>query len=151
MKTVCLSCVGKLKEKFFADAVGEYSKRLSRFCKLDICELEDRAGADEIKKESDAILGSISAGEYVVLTDLRGESVSSEDLSSILDKAYSMGKSTVRFIIGGSNGVDDRVRRRADKVISFGKATYPHQLMRVILLEQIYRAFTISAGMPYHK
>lgn len=151
MKTVCVTCVGKLKERFFADAVSEYGKRLSRFCKLEICELEDKAGADEIKKESDAILSSVRAGEFVVLTDLKGESVSSEELSLMLDKAYASGKSTVRFIIGGSCGVDDRVHRCADKVISFGKATYPHQLMRVILLEQIYRAFTISAGMPYHK
>lgn len=151
MKTVCVSCVGKLKEKFFSEAAAEYAKRLSRFCKLDICELDDKAGEGEIKKESDEILSSLKENEYVVLTDLKGESVSSEELSTLLDKAYSSGKSTVRFIIGGSCGVDDRVRKRADKVISFGRATYPHQLMRVILLEQIYRAFTISAGMPYHK
>ena len=151
MKTVSVTCVGKLKERFFSDAIAEYSKRLNRFCKLEICELEDRAGADEVKKESDAILGSVASGEYVILTDLSGESVSSEELSTLLDKAYASGKSAVRFIIGGSRGVDDRVRGKADKVISFGRVTYPHQLMRVILLEQVYRAFTISAGMPYHK
>lgn len=151
MKTVRVTCVGKLKEKYFSDAVSEYSKRLNKFCDFAINELPDSSLSDAIKRESDAVIKSINNGEYVILADIGGELINSEQLSEILDKAYLSGKSTVRFIIGGSCGVDDRVRALADKRISFGRVTYPHQLMRVILSEQIYRAFCIAEGMPYHK
>ena len=151
MKNIDVTCVGKLKEKFFADAVGEYSKRLSKFCKLTVTELEDSAREDEVKRESDAIEKSYKPGEYRILCDIGGELVSSESLAQTLETAYAGGVSRVRFIIGGSRGVDERIRKSADKRISFGRVTYPHQLMRVILLEQIYRAFTIVEKMPYHK
>ncbi len=151
MKSVFVTCVGKLKEKYFSDAVAEYSKRLGKYCKLTVSEVEDVAHADEVRRESDAIEKTFRGGEYRILADVGGELVSSEELSNIIENAYSSGKSSVRFIIGGSCGVDDRIRKAADKRVSFGRVTYPHQLMRVILLEQIYRAFTISAGTPYHK
>ena len=151
MKTVNVTCVGKLKEKFFADAVSEYGKRLNKFCKLEITELDDFSHTDAAKKESDEIEKTFKAGEYLILADVGGELITSEGLSEIMENAYLSGKSTVRFIIGGSCGVDGRIKKAADKRISFGRVTYPHQLMRVILLEQIYRAFTISANMPYHK
>lgn len=151
MKTVNVTCVGKLKEKYFADAAAEYGKRLNKFCKLEITELDDYSQSDAVKRESDAVEKTFKPGEYRILADIGGELVTSEGLSEIIENAYSSGKSTVRFIIGGSCGVDDRIRAAADKRISFGRVTYPHQLMRVILLEQIYRAFTISANMPYHK
>lgn len=151
MKNVYVSCVGKLKEKYWRDAAEEYKKRLSRFCRLVVDELEDYAQSNAVKKESDAIEKTFKQGEYRILCDIGGEQISSEELSEILNGVFLSGKSGVRFIIGGSSGVDERVRSAADKRISFGKVTYPHQLMRVILLEQIYRAFTISEKMPYHK
>ena len=151
MKSVCVTCVGKLKERYFADAVAEYAKRLNKYCKLTVNEVDDVAHADEVRRESDFIQKTFRAGEYRILADVGGELVSSEELSEILEKAFGSGKSSVRFIIGGSCGVDDRIRKSADRRVSFGRMTYPHQLMRVILLEQIYRAFTISAGTPYHK
>ena len=150
MKGVCITCVGKLKEKFFSDAAAEYTKRLSRFCKLTVTEVDDCAD-NEVKRESDAIEKTFKGGEYRILCDIGGELVSSEELSHVMDCAYLSGKQNVRFIIGGSCGVDSRIKSQADKKISFGRVTYPHQLMRVILLEQIYRAFTISEKMPYHK
>lgn len=151
MKAVSVSCVGKCKEKFFADAVAEYAKRLQKFCKLTVDEQADYATPDAVRRESDAIEKSFRAGEYRILCDIGGDMVRSEDLAQLLDSAFLSGKSCVRFIIGGSCGVDERIRNAADKRISFGRVTYPHQLMRVILLEQIYRAFTITAGLPYHK
>lgn len=151
MKYVSLSCVGKLKEKYFSDAVAEYVKRLSRFCRFTVDEVADTQGGDGIKKECDALEKTFKTGEYRILTDIGGELVSSEELSKIIDGAFASGKSAVRFIIGGSNGVDERIRKAADRRISFGRVTYPHQLMRVISVEQIYRAFTISEGLPYHK
>lgn len=151
MKTVALTCVGKMKEKYYAEAIAEYTKRLSKFCKLDVRELPDSPHEDAVRRESEAVLGTLGKGEYRILCDIGGELVTSEQLSQIMDKAYGSGCDTVRFIIGGSCGVDDGVRAAADKRISFGRVTYPHRLMRVILLEQIYRAFTISAGTPYHK
>lgn len=151
MKAVAISCVGKLKEKFFADAAAEYGKRLGKFCRLTVDEIPDCAGESEVRRECDGLQRSLRAGEYRILCDIGGELISSEELSRLVSNAYTAGKSTVRFIIGGSCGVDERIRAAADKRISFGRVTYPHQLMRVLLLEQIYRAFTIMENMPYHK
>lgn len=151
MKTFAVTCVGKCKEQYFADAVAEYAKRLRKFCKLTVTELADCPHEDAVRRESDAVESTFKAGEYRILTDIRGELVSSEELAAVLDAAFVSGKSAVRFIIGGSRGVDDRIRGAVDKRISFGRVTYPHQLMRVLLFEQIYRACTISAGLPYHK
>lgn len=151
MKTVSLSCVGKCKERFFADAAAEYGKRLAKFCRLQIDEQADVCGDAEVRRESDALIKTFRGGEYIVLCDVGGELMDSEGLSRLLDSVFLSGKSAVRFVIGGSCGVDERVRAAADKRISFGRFTYPHQLMRVMLLEQIYRAFTIGEHMPYHK
>lgn len=151
MKSVALTCVGKLKEKYFSDAAAEYVKRLGRFCRFEMCELADSPYADAVGSESEAIIRSFGAGEYRILCDVGGELISSPQLSEIIDRAYTAGHSTVRFVIGGSCGVDDSVRRGVHKRISFGRVTYPHQLMRVLLLEQVYRAFTITGNLPYHK
>ncbi len=147
MKKVNILCVGKIKEKYFTDAIAEYAKRLTRYCEFNIIELADEV-SDEVRRESDAILKKMRG--YTVLMDISGKAVSSTDVASILDRAY-VSSPEVTFIIGGSQGVDDRVRARADERISFGKVTYPHQLMRVITAEQIYRGFNILAGTPYHK
>lgn len=151
MKCVSLSCVGRLKEKYFADAVSEYAKRLSRFCRFTVDEVADAPDGDGVKKECDALCKTFRHGEYLILTDISGELVSSEELSGMIDGAFTAGKSSVRFVIGGSHGVDERIRKAVDRRVSFGRVTYPHQLMRVIVSEQIYRAFTISEGLPYHK
>lgn len=146
MKKIKLVVVGKLKEKFFSDACNEYLKRLSRFADVSICEIKDRA--DGITAESSDILDALKG--YVILSDIGGAALSSEEFSSFLTSALET-NDVVSFVIGGSCGVDDSVKQRADKKISFGKMTYPHMLMRVIALEQIYRAFTIKEGLPYHK
>lgn len=146
MKKIKLVVVGKLKEKFFVDACNEYLKRLGRFAEVTVCELKDRP--DGITAESSDILEALKG--YVVLTDIGGEAISSEQFSDFLASVLES-HDTVSFVIGGSCGVDGRVKAKADKKISFGRMTYPHMLMRVIALEQIYRAFTIKEGLPYHK
>lgn len=146
MKKIKLVVVGKLKEKFFVDACNEYLKRLGRFAEVSVCELKDRP--DGITAESSDILEALKG--YVVLADIGGEVISSEQFSDLITSALTS-YDTLSFVIGGSCGVDSRVKAKADKKISFGKMTYPHMLMRVIALEQIYRAFTIKEGLPYHK
>ena len=149
MKKIYLTCVGKLKENYFSDAVEEYRKRLSPYCALVINEVSDVAGPAEIEKESDAILATFKEGETRILLDIGGELITSEAFSGLIDKAFTQGKD-LRLIIGGSRGVDERVKKAAVRV-SFGRVTYPHQLMRVILCEQLYRAFSILHNTPYHK
>ncbi len=146
MRKIKLIVVGKLKEKFFIEACDEYLKRLSRFAEVTVCEIKDRPDGTSV--ESSDILQALKG--YVILADIGGESKSSEEFSTFLDSVFNH-CDTVSFVIGGSCGVDQRVKDRADKKISFGKMTYPHMLMRVIALEQIYRAFTIKEGLPYHK
>ncbi len=146
MRKIKLIVVGKLKEKFFIEACDEYLKRLSRFAEVTVCEIKDRPDGTAV--ESSDILQALKG--YVILADIGGESKSSEEFSAFLDSVFNR-CDTVSFVIGGSCGVDQRVKDRADKKISFGKMTYPHMLMRVIALEQIYRAFTIKEGLPYHK
>lgn len=148
MKKVNLLCVGKIKEKYLRDGIEEYAKRLSRFCSFSEIQLPDISGEDEVKRESDDILSKIKG--YVILCDIDGKQLSSEQISQTMDKAY-LTNSEITFIIGGSRGVDERVKSRADLRLSFGKATLPHQLMRLVLTEQIYRAFNISENTPYHK
>ena len=148
MKKVTVLCVGKIKESYLVDGIKEYAKRLSRYCSFEIVEIPDEKGEREVKIESDALLGKMKG--YCVLLDLKGKQVSSPELSQIMDKAY-LTSPEITFIIGGSEGVDERVRENANEKIAFGKVTYPHQLMRLILTEQIYRAFNISANTPYHK
>lgn len=157
---ISIICVGKIKEKFFTGAVDEYKKRLSRYCKLDIIEVADEKtpdGASEVveeqirMKEGERILKSIKDDGYVVTLEIKGEMVSSEQLAAKIDQLGVRGVSHVQFIIGGSLGLSKEVMARSDYRLSFSKMTFPHQLMRVILLEQIYRSYRIIKGEPYHK
>ena len=153
-------CIGKLKEKYWTDAIKEYSKRLSRFCTLEIVELKESllpanaSPADEEKvkfEEGKEILKAIKDGTYVITLEIKGKSLSSEELAQKIDDLGIMGRSNVAFVIGGSLGLSPEVSKRSDFKLSFSRMTFPHQMMRVILLEQIYRSFKISAGEPYHK
>lgn len=157
---ITILCVGKVKEKFYQDAIKEFEKRLSRYCKLSIVEVADektdeQASDNEItivkNKEGDRILKALKDDAYVVCLAIDGKQLDSVELSEKIDKLCLSGKSHIAFIIGGSLGLSDEVLRRADFKLSFSKMTFPHQLMRVILLEQIYRAFRISNNEPYHK
>jgi 23S rRNA (pseudouridine1915-N3)-methyltransferase len=152
--------VGKIKEKFYTDAVSEYAKRLSRYCKLEIVELADEktkenASDHEIElvkeKEGERILASIREDMYVIALAIEGKMLDSVELSEKIDSLGVSGTSSIAFVIGGSLGLDRRVLARADFKLSFSKMTFPHQLMRVILLEQVYRAYRIMKGEPYHK
>ncbi|MBR6472197.1 MAG: 23S rRNA (pseudouridine(1915)-N(3))-methyltransferase RlmH [Firmicutes bacterium] len=153
-------CIGKLKEKYWKDAVKEYSKRLSRYCALEITELKESllpanaSPADEEKvkeEEGREILKAIKDGTYVVTLEIKGSALSSEGLAAKIDDLAIMGKSNVTFIIGGSLGLSPEVSARSDFKLSFSKMTFPHQMMRVILLEQIYRSFKIIRHETYHK
>ncbi len=149
MKKLEILCVGKIKEKYFTDGVDEYIKRLGKYCDVSVVELPDsRDDGRAAEIESEALLARMNG--FCILTDLRGEQLSSEEFASLLDNAY-MRASKVRIVIGGSRGVTDAVRARADALVSFGRMTYPHRLMRVIVAEQAYRAFSILAGSSYHK
>lgn len=160
MLNVNIICVGKLKEKYLRDAVDEYSKRLSAFCKLSITELDetklgDKAGETEIaaalKSESEKIFAKVGKDSYVIAMCIEGKMLGSEELSSLFDKVSVEGKSRVDIIIGSSFGLSDEVKKRADLRLSVSPMTFPHQLFRVMILEQVYRAFQISTGGKYHK
>ncbi len=138
--------VGKLKERFFTDAVNEYAKRISRFASLKITEIPEKKTVEE---EGTEILKKTSG--LTVLTDVKGEAVSSENLAEIIKNACTYGQSEITFIIGSSEGTSEEVKKGVDKRISFGAVTFPHQLMRVILCEQLYRALTIINNVTYHK
>ena len=147
-------CIGKIKESFYRDAVAEYAKRLTRFCKFNIVELaESRLEGNEINivklNEGKSILSKLKG--YVIILDLGGNMLSSPDLAEKIDSLQSSGVSQISFVIGGSYGLSDEVKQKADFSLCFGKMTYPHQLMRVILSEQIYRAFMINSNSEYHK
>lgn len=138
-------CVGKLKESYWRDACAEYQKRLARFCRLEICELPERAS---LKEEGVDVLKHLR-GDVIVLA-VEGRESSSEEFASDLKRRFDTGRE-VTFVIGSSCGLDGAVKLRADLLLSFSKMTFPHQMMRVVLLEQIYRAFMISSGSEYHK
>lgn len=155
-----LICVGKVKEKFYVDAIKEYSKRLGAYTSLEIVEVPDEKTPDKAseainlqikEKEGNAILSKIKVNDFVMLLDIKGKMYSSEELSQTLENYMIDGKSEFIFIIGGSLGVSQQVKQRANALISFSKMTFPHQLMRVIFLEQIYRSFKIMKNEPYHK
>lgn len=159
MLNVNIICVGSLKEKFFCDAVSEYKKRLQRYCKFNIIELseekitdgETQAQIDKtLLKEGERILSKIGKSDYVIAMCIEGKELSSEGLSQKLNDV-SMTCGTVDFVIGGSWGLSGAVKSRADFKLSVSKMTFPHQLFRVMLSEQIYRAFTITANAKYHK
>lgn len=153
-------CVGKLKEKYFKDGIAEYVKRMSRFAKVKIVQVPDEkapeklspAEMEQVKEiEGKRILDKIKDKEYVYVTAIKGKERTSEDFAKELSDLTTYGHSDITFVIGGSLGTSDAVNRRADDLISFGKFTMPHQLMRLVLIEQIYRAFMINSGSPYHK
>lgn len=157
---ITLVTVGKIKEKFYTDAIAEYSKRLSRYCKLDIVQMADEKTPDSAseaverqirEKEGERILSSIKDGAYVIALAVNGEMLDSVELSEKINGLGIGGVSQIVFVIGGSLGLSDAVLRRADYKLSFSKMTFPHQLMRVVLLEQIYRSYRIISGEPYHK
>ncbi|WP_340480735.1 23S rRNA (pseudouridine(1915)-N(3))-methyltransferase RlmH [Bifidobacterium longum] len=153
-------CVGRIKERYLADAIAEYSKRLSRYCKLNIIEVADEktpehasAGVErQIRaKEGERIAKHLKDGAFVIALAIDGQMLSSEGLAAKVSQLGVQGVSHIQLVIGGSIGLDEAVLKRADYKLSFSKMTFPHQLMRVILLEQIYRAYKINAGEPYHK
>ena len=155
-----LVTVGKLKEKYLKDGIAEYSKRISRFAAVEMIELTDektpdRASDSENEKildlEGNRILSKIGDREFVVVLAIEGKTLSSEEFSKQLEQASINGYSTLTFVIGGSLGLSPQVKNRANLSLSFGRLTLPHQLMRLVLVEQIYRAFTIQQGSPYHK
>lgn len=157
---ITVVCVGKIKEKFYTQAIEEYAKRLSRYCKLDVIELQDEKTPEnasehvntQIKeKEGDRILSAIKEDAYVIALAIEGKMIDSVELSKKIDSLGINGVSNITFVIGGSLGLDPRVLNRADYKLSFSKMTFPHQLMRVILLEQVYRSYRIMKNEPYHK
>ena len=157
---ITLIAVGKIKERYFEDAIREYSKRLCRYCRLEIIQVADEKtpdGASEAleeqikEKEGRRILDQIREGAYVIALAVGGKQLNSLGLAARMERLAVGGKSQLGFLIGGSLGLSKEVMRRADFALSFSAMTFPHQLMRVILLEQIYRSFRIRAGEPYHK
>ncbi len=157
---ITLVVVGKIREKFFSDAVAEYEKRLSRYCKLEIIQVPDekiperasQAQENLVKKrEGERVLAQIRDSSYVIALAIQGREMDSEGLAEKLAGLGLSGNSDICFVIGGSLGLSDEVMRRSDEALSFSRLTFPHQLMRVILLEQIYRCFKINTGEPYHK
>lgn len=152
--------VGKLKEKYLKDGIAEYSKRISRFAKLEMIELADEKTPDKaseienqkiLETEGARILSKIGERDFVLVLAIEGKTFSSEEFSKQLEEASIKGYSTLTFIIGGSLGLAPSVKNRANLSVSFGRLTLPHQLMRLVLVEQIYRVFTIQQGSPYHK
>lgn len=157
---ITVVAVGKIKEKYFTGAIEEYAKRLSRYCKLELIEVADEKtpdGASEAlelqikEKEGDRILQKIPDNAYVIALAIDGKMLDSEELAEQMERWNVSGISHMVFVIGGSLGLAPAVMKRADYKLSFSKMTFPHQLMRVILLEQIYRSFRIRNHEPYHK
>ena len=157
---ITLVTVGKIKEKFFEDAIKEYSKRLSRYCKLEVLQVADEKtpeGASEAvelqikEKEGQRILSLIRDDAYVIALAIEGKMLGSEELAEKIEKLGVGGVSQIVFVIGGSLGLSSQVMKRADYALSFSRMTFPHHLMRVVLLEQIYRSYRIMNHQPYHK
>lgn len=153
-------CVGKIKEKYLKLGIDEFKKRLSKYCKLEIIELEDEKAPENLsdkemliikEKEGKKILSKIKDNSQLIALAIDGKNLSSEELAETINKLGVRGISNITFVIGGSLGLSDEVLSRADYKLSFSKMTFPHQLMRLILLEQVYRAYRINNGEPYHK
>ena len=160
MMNITVICVGKNKESFYREALAEYVKRLSKYCKTDIIEVKDEQTPDKapdsvnegiLDIEGARILGKIPDNSYVIATAIEGKRLSSEGFAGLIKDLSVRGISHICFIIGGSLGLSDEVKKRADMLLSFSDMTFPHQLMRVILLEQVYRVFRIMNHEPYHK
>ncbi|MFX0560917.1 23S rRNA (pseudouridine(1915)-N(3))-methyltransferase RlmH [Tepidibacillus infernus] len=152
--------IGKLKEKYLIQGIEEYKKRLSAYTKVQIIELADEKAPENLseaemeqvkQKEGERILANIKQDDYVVALGIEGKMLNSEQLAKEIDQLMTYGKSHIVFVIGGSLGLSKEVYDRANMLLSFSKMTFPHQLMRLILLEQVYRAFKINRGEPYHK
>jgi len=157
---ITIIAVGKIKEKFYRDAIDEYSKRLSKYCKLEIKEVADEKTPDHasdavnaqiLVKEGERIKNLIPKDSYVIVLAIEGKKYDSVEFAGMIDNAGIHGVSNITFIIGGSLGIADEIKKAAQGRISFSDMTFPHQLMRVILLEQIYRGYKIIAKEPYHK
>ena len=157
---ITIICVGKIKEKYFTMAIDEYSKRLSKYCKLEILELAVEKTPDgappsieeQIKdKEGNRILAALKGDEYVISLAIEGKKMDSVKFANTLENICVGGKSHIAFVIGGSLGLSQKVLKESDLLLSFSDMTFPHQLMRVVLLEQVYRCFRISNNEPYHK
>lgn len=157
---ISIITIGKLKEKYLKQGIDEYLKRLSAYAKLDIIELPDEKAPENLsetemeivkEKEGERILSKISDDTHVIALAIEGKMKTSEQLAKEIDQLATYGKSKIAFIIGGSLGLSQQVMKRANDTLSFSKMTFPHQLMRLILLEQVYRAFRINRGEPYHK
>lgn len=157
---ISIITVGKLKEKYLKQGIDEYLKRLSAYAKVEIIEVADEkapehlseAEMEEVKrKEGERILSHLSENTYIITLEISGRMLNSEQLAAKIDELGTYGKSKLAFIIGGSLGLSKQVQNRSDLALSFSKMTFPHQLMRLILLEQIYRAYRINRGEPYHK
>lgn len=157
---ITIVCVGKIKEKFYRDAVEEYKKRLGRYCKMQIVEVADEKTPDNASdtiedairdKEGERILKYIKEDAYVITLEIAGKMLTSEEMAEKIEKLGVQGTSHIIFIIGGSIGLGREILKRSDYALSFSKMTFPHQLMRVILLEQIYRSYRIMNHEPYHK
>lgn len=153
-------CVGKIKEKYLKDGIAEYQKRLSRFTQFEIIELADEKTPEKasqaenekiMEKEANRILSKIGNRDYVIALAIEGKQYASEEFSQFVTDITIQGFSDITFIIGGSLGLHSKIKQKAHTLISFGRLTLPHQLMRLVLTEQIYRAFMIQEGSPYHK
>ncbi|UII55928.1 23S rRNA (pseudouridine(1915)-N(3))-methyltransferase RlmH [Cytobacillus spongiae] len=157
---ISIVTVGKLKEKYLKQGIDEYLKRLSSYAKVEVIEVPDEKAPEELsetemlqvkQKEGERILAKIHPDTYIIALAIDGKLKSSEELADNLDKLATYGRSKIAFIIGGSLGLSDEILKKADDKLSFSKMTFPHQLMRLILVEQVYRAFRINRGEPYHK
>lgn len=157
---ITIVTVGKIKEKYLKDAIAEYSKRLSKYCKLEIVEVPDEKTPDNASevvedsirsKEAERILKHVKDDSFVITLEINGKQLTSEELADKIEKLGVQGTSHITFIIGGSIGLGKEVLAKSNFALSFSKMTFPHQLMRVILLEQIYRSYRIMNGEPYHK
>ena len=157
---ISIICVGKIKEKYLKLGIDEFKKRLSKYCTLEIIELDDEKAPENLsdkemlmikEKEGKKILSKIKDNSYVIALAIDGKNLSSEELADTINNLGVRGNSHIVFIIGGSLGLSDEILSRANYKLSFSKMTFPHQLMRLILLEQVYRAYRINSGEPYHK
>lgn len=157
---ISVIAVGKIKEKYLKDAITEYSKRLSRYCKLEIIEVADEKTPDQASeavedairaKEGERLLKHIRDDMYVITLEIGGKMLTSEEFAEKIETLGVQGKSSIAFVIGGSIGLGKEVLKRSDFALSFSKMTFPHQLMRLVLLEQVYRGYRIVNGEPYHK
>ncbi|WP_078378468.1 23S rRNA (pseudouridine(1915)-N(3))-methyltransferase RlmH [Sutcliffiella halmapala] len=157
---ISIITIGKLKEKYLKQGIDEYLKRLSAYAKIEVIELADEKAPEQLsdaemeqvkQKEGERILAKISDDTHVIALAIEGKQRSSEELAKEIDKLATYGKSKIAYVIGGSLGLSNEVMKRSNDTLSFSKMTFPHQLMRLILLEQVYRAFRINRGEPYHK